>query len=153
MPIEFWTSLERDLVLAKWFGAVTVRDFREAFSRYLMDANYRPGRTELSDFTNVTDFDADFPSIWAALNMVNNQVPGQKVRTRTLFVAPGDLMFGLTRIYQTLAENADGISVEIYRTERDALAVLGLPFATLDDLCQAGGFLPHVSATRLQARS
>jgi hypothetical protein len=33
----------------------------------------------LSDFTNVTDFDADFPSIWSALTMVNNQVPGQKV--------------------------------------------------------------------------
>lgn len=153
MPIRFWTSLVRDLVVTKWWGEVTLDEFRVTFGLYLNDANYRPGRTELTDFTGVTAFDADFQSIWSALNMVNDQVPGRKVRTRTLLVAPGDMIFAHTRVYQTLAENAGGISVEIYRSEADALAALDLDFATLDDLMGAGGFLPHTPATRQSKRS
>jgi large subunit ribosomal protein L15 len=118
VPIQFWTSVERDLVVTKWWGDVTLDDFRDTFGMYLTDVNYTPGRTELNDFTGVSHFDADFPSIWSALTMVNNQVPGLIVETRTLLVAPSDHQFALTRIYQTLAENAGGIRVEVYRVQR-----------------------------------
>jgi hypothetical protein len=106
VPIQFWTSVERDLVVTKWWGDVTLDDFRDTFGMYLTDVNYTPGRTELNDFTGVSHFDADFPSIWSALTMVNNQVPGLIVETRTLLVAPSDHQFALTRIYQTVYRHA-----------------------------------------------
>ena len=146
MPIKFWTSVDRDLVVTKWWGEVDLDEFRDTFGMYLTDANYRPGRTELNDFTGVTEFDADFSMIWSALNMVNNQVPGITVKTRTLLVAPADNMYGLTRIYQTLAENAEGITIEVYRAQADALEALGLEFETLDALLNAGGFAPYTAA-------
>jgi hypothetical protein len=153
VPIQFWTSVERDLVVTKWWGDVTLDDFRDTFGMYLSDVNYTPGRTELNDFTGVSHFDADFPSIWSALTMVNNQVPGLIVETRTLLVAPSDHQFALTRIYQTLAENAGGIRVEVYRAQAEALAALDLEFETIDALLEAGGFLPFTPAQGLSKRS
>jgi hypothetical protein len=47
VPIQFWTSVERDLVVTKWWGDVTLDDFRDTFGMYLTDVNYTPGRTEL----------------------------------------------------------------------------------------------------------
>jgi hypothetical protein len=119
MPIEFWTSVDRDLVVCKWWGPISLSDFRVTFAKYLSDANYRPGRPELIDFTGVTSADVGFKSIWSALTTVNNQVPGKKVRTRTILIAPGDLVYGLSRMYQTLSQNTDGIRVEVYRTQRE----------------------------------
>ena len=118
-------------------------EWRSVFDRYLSDVNYRPGRTELIDLSRVTQADAGFRSIWSALNTVNGQLPGATIGTRTVFIAPGDVVFGLARIYQTLAENAGGIRVEIFRGEAEALAALGLPFDTVADLLAQGAFLPH----------
>jgi hypothetical protein len=142
MPIVFRTSLDLDLVYAHWSGAVTMEEWRRIFLGYLSDANYRPGRTELTDFSDVQSTDAGFKSIWSALNTVNGQVPGLKVHTRTVMIAPDEVMFGLARIYQSLAANSDGISVEVFRTPAEALAALGLPFATTDELVARGNFLP-----------
>lgn len=143
MPIEFQTSLDLDLVYTRWSGSVTIDDFRRTWATYLNDAYYKPGRTELNDFTDVEKVDADFSSIWSALNMVNAQMPGQIVRTRTLLVAPDDVVFGLTRIYQTLSENSEGIVVELYRSREEALAALDLGVDTLAALFEEGNFLPH----------
>jgi hypothetical protein len=146
MPIEFWTSADRDLVVCKWWGPISLSDFRVTFAKYLSDANYRPGRPELIDFTGVTSADVGFKSIWSALTTVNNQVPGKKVRTRTILIAPGDLVYGLSRMYQTLSQNTDGIRVEVYRTQREGIAALDLPFETIDALLDAGGFCPYTKA-------
>jgi hypothetical protein len=147
VPIVFQTSLELDLLVAEWSGHITMADWRTTFERYLADAHYRPGRTELIDLSGVTHLDAGFHAIWGALNSVNAQQPGTTVRTRTLIIAPGDVVFGLGRMYQTLADNADGIRVEIHRDPADALAALGLAFASVPELLQEGGFLPHASRT------
>jgi phage gp37-like protein len=146
MPIEFWTSLERDLVVTKWWGEVSLAQFRQTFGRYLTDVNYHPGRTELIDFSGVTTVDVGFKAVWSALTMVNNQVPGRKVRTRTVLIAPGEVIYGLSRMYQTLAQNEDGIQVEVYRTQQAAFDALELSFETVDALLEAGGFLPYTKA-------
>lgn len=143
MPIEFQTSLDHDLVVTRWWGVVSMDEWRDCFARYVGDAHYRPGRTELIDFAGVASIDATFHSIWSALDTVNRQVPGLKVRTRTLMITPGEVVYGLARMYQTLAENADGIKVELYRQESEALAALCLDFDSIDELLEKGGFLPY----------
>jgi hypothetical protein len=41
VPIQFWTSVERDLVVTKWWGDVTLDDFRDTFGMYLTDVRSR----------------------------------------------------------------------------------------------------------------
>jgi hypothetical protein len=143
MPIEFSTSLDLDLVYSRWFGVVDMAQFRDAFAAYLTDAHYRLGRDELVDFTELEGFEADFKKIWAGLHMVNAQYPGQQVRTRTVLLAPGDVIYGQSRMFQTLAENAQGVRVEVYRDQADALNALSLPFQTIRAMRKGGRFVGH----------
>ena len=111
-PSEFWTSLRLDLLLTRCWGPVRMDDFRQTLAKLQVDENYRPGRTELTDLTEARHVDANFGNLWSVLNAVNNQIPGQPVRTRTVLIAPDDVMFGVGRMYQTLAQNSGGIEVE-----------------------------------------
>jgi len=146
MPIEFWTSLRLDLLLTRCWGPVRMDDFRQTLAKLQVDENYRPGRTELTDLTEARHVDASFGNLWSVLNAVNNQIPGQRVRTRTVLIAPDDVMFGVGRMYQTLAQNSGGIEVEIYRSEGDALKALGLKVTSIQALRGIGDFRPHTCA-------
>jgi hypothetical protein len=146
VPIKFRISPDLDLVYTAWWGDVSIAEWRQVFSRYLKDPHYRPGRTELTDLSGVGRIDATFNSIWSALNMVNAQLPGEAARTQTLLVTPGEVAFGLARMYQTLAENANGIKVEIYRTPEAALRALNLDYGSVEELLENGGFLPFAPA-------
>ena len=146
MPIEFWTSLELDLLLTRCWGAIRMDDFRQTLARLQTDAHYRPGRTELTDLSEACHIDASFGSLWSVLNAVNNQIPGQRVRTRTVLIAPDDVMFGVGRMYQTLAQNSGGIEVEIHRSEGDALKALGFEVSSIQALREIGDFRPHTCA-------
>jgi hypothetical protein len=115
----------------------------QALSRLKSDRHYKPGRTELTDLTGAHQVDANFGNLWSVLNDVNNQVPGTTVRTRTVLILPDEAMYGVGRMYQSLAENSDGIEVEIHRSADAALAALGLDFCTIDELYERGHFLPH----------
>jgi len=148
MPIEFWTSLELDLLLTRCRGAIRMDDFRQTLVRLKADAHYRPGRTELTDLTEARHVDANFGNLWSVLNAVNNQIPGQRVRTRTVLITPDEVMFGLGRMYQTLAQNSGGIDVELYRSEGDALRALGLKVPSIRALREIGDFRPHTCAGR-----
>ncbi|MBF9028811.1 hypothetical protein HKCCE3408_00260 [Rhodobacterales bacterium HKCCE3408] len=143
MPIAFSTCLERDLLYARWTGIVTVAEFIANFADYLADKYYRPGRPELIDLSRLTDFTGDFNEIRAMLRIVNTQAPEQVVDTLTIIWAPSNSIYGITRIYQQLAELAGGIRVEIHRDEAPALAALDLPHETVDDLLAEETFHPQ----------
>ncbi len=146
MPIHFHTSLDLDLAYSRWSGRVTVAAWRASFESYRKDAYFRPGRTKLNDLTAVTDMDADFNSLWSVLDRVNWHLREHDVRTRVVLIAPGELVYGLARIFHSLSQNADGLEVELHRDAPSALAALGLPFDCVDDLLEKGGFLPHTTA-------
>ena len=149
MPIKFRISPDLDLVYTAWWGDVSIAEWRQVFSRYLNDPHYRPGRTELTDLSGVGRIDATFNSIWSALNMVNGQLPGGAERTRTVLVTPGEVAFGLARMYQTLAENANGIKVEIYRTPEAALRALNLDYGSVEELLEHGLLEPVTASEGL----
>lgn len=141
MPISFQISTDLDLVYARWSGRVTFDDILWNFETYLSDAAYRPGRPELIDATEIEEVDVDFDRARAILRFVNQQIPGVAVATHTVLLAPGDTVFGLGRMFQQLAELAEGIEVEVFRDEAEALASLGLTCATVEALLQTGAFM------------
>lgn len=142
MPIEFSTSLELDLVYARWWGVIDLDGFRANFATFLADRHYRPGRSELVDASGVTRVDLDFQRIRVMLRQVNEQQPGTTVHTKTVIWAPEDEAYATGRMYQQLADYAGGISVEIFRREVVALAAFGLPYCSMQDLVRNGQFLP-----------
>ena len=142
MPIEFSTCLERDLVYARWHGAIDYPQFVQNFADYVSDAHYRPGRPELLDHSGITSFDINFNLVRSILRKVNDQSPAAKVTTHTVIYSPNETVFGMGRMYQILADLAEGIKVEVFQTEREALDALGLPYASIAELLDAELFLP-----------
>ncbi len=142
MPIEFSTSLELDLLFARWHGRVDFEQFEQNFVRYLGDAHYRPGRPELIDHSGITEMDINLNYVKSILRQVNEQAPGTLVKTRTVLYSPNETVYGIGRMYQTLADMADGIQVEVYQTEREALDALELPHSSIEQLLAAETFLP-----------
>lgn len=142
MPIDFSISISVDLdvLVARWEGNIDLCENREGFTAYLRDKDYVLNRSELCDLSRVTTLDADFKRIWSVLTMVNNQAGGAQVSTQCAIYAPADVMFGLARMYQSVAESADGIRVAVFRDQAEALEHLGLPGDTIDGLFDVGTF-------------
>jgi hypothetical protein len=142
LPIEYATSLELDLLYARWSERVDFEQFELNFVRYLQDEHYRPGRRELIDHSDITLFDINFSLVQSILRQVNEQSPGEVADTHTVIYSPKETVYGIGRMYQTLAEIAGGITVEIFQTEREVLDALGLPHASIKQLLETETFLP-----------
>lgn len=147
MPIEFFTGLECDLVYKRWYGVVDFDQFERNIARYVADAHYRPGRRELVDHSGITEFNISSKLVRSMLRRVNEQNPDFAVQTHTVIFSPNETMFGLGRMYQLLAELADGIRVEVFQDEAEAMAALELPHTTIADLLSAEIFLPQAPRT------
>lgn len=143
MPIVFRTSLERDLVYAKWWGKIDAQTRRENYERYLSDVHYRVGRRELIDLSEVTGSDWDFAKAQTLLHQVKKQTAKAPTETLTVVWAPTDTPYGCGRMYQTLAEMSGNIRVELFREEESALEYLNLPYKRMVDLLMHESFLLH----------
>ncbi|WP_341863561.1 hypothetical protein [Gymnodinialimonas sp. 57CJ19] len=142
MPLDVRICLKRDFLLSISTGSVTFDDILAGMDDYLNDCNYRPGRPELIDLSGVTETDLNFKLMSSLVREVNDQVPGIKLTTKTVVCAPPGTLFGLARMYETLAELAGGIEVFTYDTEAAALEKMGLPYSTFEALCAAEEFKP-----------
>lgn len=140
--MEYFTSLDLDLVYARCWGVIDFDQFRSTFATYLADRHYRAGRSELVDLSGVTQVDLDFHRVQVILRQVNEQVPGVVLNTRTVIWAPEDETYAIGRMYQQLADYAGGISVQIFRRESAALAAHDLPFSSMAELLRNNQFLP-----------
>lgn len=131
MPISYTISTRLDLALFRWVGLVTLDQYLETLGAYVADPNYRPGRNELVDTSNLQDFETNFNGMMAALRSANTQYSLSATPTRTVIWCPRDYVFGLSRMMQQLADVNPGILVAVFKEERKALAELGLPHESL----------------------
>ncbi len=120
--------------MAKWSGIITLEAFKNNYFDYLADVNYRPGRPELIDQREFQDFEGDFQAVRAALSFVNASSDGPAIQTRTVVLATDEGIYGLGRMYQQLADLAQGIRVEVFTDEAEALRALSLPYRTIEEM-------------------
>ena len=140
MPIRYSISADFDLLMTRWTGEIDIDECRDGYAAYLEDENYVIGRRELCDFSGATRLDADFSRIWSILNLRNRDGSGFQAKPLHVVLAPHETIFGMARIYQSLAENAGGVRVEVFRTATEVLAALGLPGRDLDEMEALGRF-------------
>lgn len=134
MPIRYWILEEENLTYARWSGTISVDEIRENFQRYLADPLYRQGRPELVDLLAVTSIDVGIGTMLPLLNMVNAPEFKAASKTRTIVLTRRKAIFGIARMYQLLASNQDGIQVQVFDKEADALAALGRSETTIEAL-------------------
>jgi hypothetical protein len=127
MPITYRVDHPRRLVVATGTETVTPQDIFE----YQRSAWSRPdvaGYDELVDMTHAKRLEfgsADSARELASLSAKTDLPSGGE---KFAIVAPGDLAFGLGRLYQTYRslDKKSTKRVEVFRTMKEALAFLGV---------------------------
>jgi hypothetical protein len=127
MPFTYRIDPKRRLVIARGSGIMKDQDF----FGYQQDVWSRPevaGFDELVDMTNVAQI--LLPSVERVRDLAElgaHMAKGWPV-SRLAIVAPGDLAFGLGRLFEIARQNATpgGKPVEVFRALPDALAWLGI---------------------------
>lgn len=142
MPIEYCISPVLDLLYARYRGVISLPLFPDIYQIYLSDPDYRLGRPELIDMGGVSRFDLDYEQVRGILYSVARNLPRGAPPIPTAIIAPNDVGFGLARMYQSLAEYSGVLEVSVHRDAGEAMARLDLPYVSVAQLLDEGGFGP-----------
>ncbi len=118
-----WIFPERNLVYVRFKGKVRREDTFEFAQELAADPLYRPGLDELIDARNCV-FEGGFSDALEYRNVLRDIRPSTG-KGRWACVVSGDLMYGLSRMFGTLA-GALGVEMRPFRNIADALAWLGM---------------------------
>jgi hypothetical protein len=133
MPIEYEIDADRRRVVARGTGTVTEQDIYA----YQLDVWSRPevaGFDQIVDMSAADHIDVPVPSADGMRDLAalaaGMDHPSQP--SRFAIVAPGDLAFGLGRMYSTYREldPRSTKAVRVFRTMDEALAWLDAPMDT-----------------------
>jgi hypothetical protein len=125
MPIEHIIDHPHRLVIARIRGKLTGEDLFE-YQRTVWSAPEIAGYDELVDMTETSEIpDANLGGM-QRLASLSASMDAPALRSKFVVIAPGDLSFGLGRMYQAFREmqEAGTREVRIFRTEAEALAFL-----------------------------
>lgn len=125
MPIEYCIDCPRKLVLVDAHGTLTNQDM----FAYQLDVWSRPevaSFNELIDLSRVDHFDR--PSPEQINHLTRLAAAMERAPSKLAIVAPGDLAFGLGRMYQALrtAGEKSAKQVGVFRTRNEAWEFLRL---------------------------
>lgn len=120
MPISYAIDVDRALVMARWWGAVTDQEVREHNHDLRTDPRFDARFRELVDMTAVTKLLITTHLIY---EMAMDQFfePG----TRRAIVASSDAIFGMARMFALRAESV-GQTIEVFRASVSAEEWLGV---------------------------
>ena len=116
MPAFYKIDKERRLVLSTASGVFSRTDAQGHMERLVKDPDFDPSFSQISDFTQVTEFSISVEEIQ---ELARRSVFSPQ--SRRAFIAPTDLAYGLGRMYEMLRENEGEMGIRIFRTLEDAL--------------------------------
>jgi hypothetical protein len=126
MSVDYTYDEENNILYTRFFGVVIDKDLKEQAEAVAGDPRIKPGVRELVDLSGVEDIQGSPSSL--ELNIQIDIANREKlVGMRTAIVAGNDLLYGFSRMYQSLAEVRESpLTVEVFRTVEEAREWLGL---------------------------
>ena len=103
MPITYTIDQERQLILTKVSGDLTIGRTIEYFDRLQQDSDCPHEAIEIVDFTEVTDFSIQYGD----MQFITQGYQGAKATRKilaTIFNCPSTLSYGIGRMLQALHE-------------------------------------------------
>ena len=137
MLLSFDLFPERMLLLARFSGTYSTADGNELVEKFLNAPPDTASYRHFYDLTGVETFDADFGMISSMVSSKTNRFSDIPKGTACAILAPGDIAFGMARMYQSISEDVLPFEMTIFRTEAKALAALGQSETTIAALMQA----------------
>ena len=126
MSVEYKYDEEKKFLYSRFYGALTDEDLRAQAQAVADDPRIQPGVKEIVDLRGVDTVEASTDSIGVIINIDmehSEKLAGQK----TAIVAPRELLFGLSKIYEILYELSQApADIKVFRDIGEARKWLGL---------------------------
>ncbi len=126
MPIDVAVDPQKRLITSTVRGEVTSQDLRKAFMASLAHPDFQPGMNVLFD---MTDGKATHLTAQDLLEHTKTIASHQRERGdsyRVAILAPGDVEFGMFRVYQGLGSGLP-IGIGVFRERHEAEAWVSRP--------------------------
>ena len=125
---------DQSLTIVRYAGTITFDQIVSTQRAYLADPCYVVGTPELAIFEDAEQLDFDYQSINLLTTVLTNAYKANDARPTISILAPKDLPYGLSRIFQSVAEYRKSMNVMVHRTEKSALAWLGRNEVSISEL-------------------
>jgi hypothetical protein len=123
MPVHVAVDRSKKLVITTYSGDVTDADVADQISEIRKQAPYDPAYRAITDFTQVSQFNISSNEI---RSVAESESP--LAEARRVMVAPSDLAYGTSRMFQMLASRTRP-HITVVRTLGEAYAALGIDCA------------------------
>lgn len=137
VPTRTVIRADLDLAITRWSGHITLDEMVQSHEDYLSNPNYRVGMPHLFDVSDIDFPEIEHATIEKYVSVVSQQDFGPDGVSVTIF-APTDILYGLARQYQAIAESRSPIKAQVFRDETEAVASVGQAGQTISRLMDPG---------------
>ena len=116
MGISFRIHGEHGFFISEWVGPISDSDLVPAYMELLGNEAYRPGFHELTDLRRAQMGGVTSTGLRSLALVVERHLAGKCDSFRTAVVAPEDLEFGLSRVYEAMSRESPE-HVMVFRSE------------------------------------
>jgi hypothetical protein len=123
VPIEFSFEVTARRRIATFRGPITDRELLDAYTILLGDPAYDASLDDLIDLRGVTHMGVTSAGLHSLISMYEERdSPGYP--TRSAILAPTDVLYGVSRMFQTMRGDDHPDELEVFRTLPESMAWL-----------------------------
>ncbi|SMX38972.1 hypothetical protein [Maliponia aquimaris] len=125
MPITYSILPDLGLVLVRFEGEVRTDEHVESFLAYAADPRFDGRQDVLLDLEAGSFNMSNFEEIQVLAYRLKGYYAVRDPGSKTSIWAPGDVTFGMCRMYQSIAEVSGSLKVGVFRTREETMGYLG----------------------------
>lgn len=134
MPCSFKVFSAANLIIVRLWGSIRLDEILEMNAQYSTNTTANSGFLEFVDLSEVTEIDLDFMQVRAIITNREKTVPKDISPRVAAIYAPGDVSFGMARMFQSFSAGRLPTDIHVFDNVPDALAHLDRDEQTLADL-------------------
>ncbi len=124
MAVSYLFTHDCSLALINVSGVVLAEDIITDIEKYHADHRYQAGTPEIAIIKDIVDLELDFRKTIGLYERMTYLYQLRAPHTRMALLAPDDLAFGISRMFQTIASAGSVLNVGVFRQEGPALGWL-----------------------------
>lgn len=129
-PLTHTIHDDLHLLICTWSGVITDAEMLDGYRKAYADRRWSPGFNEVTDLRRADLSAVTSDGLRSVQALVSESTTGFTGAFRTAVLAPTDLTFGLSRMYELMSADSPE-SVRVCRDIDDAAAWIGIPAAIL----------------------
>jgi len=126
MPIEVKIFKEDQLLLSSFVQEVTNYEMISSYEKLMKTNEFFTVNKELVDMRDCSLADISKEAFLSLSSLVESYLNEKYLDFKTAIVAPEDLSYGLSKLYESYSEHSPE-TIMVFREAKDALEWLGVP--------------------------